>query len=269
MKILLMKRKTSPGLYAPQYSSDHYRHDDFRMLGELLDEGRFHPYFQEWLQNPDYGITITDSFIYVEKINGRVKVYFPDPEDGKLIDPIPYDPFYEWASRLVQLSADFYEMADTIASNEIAIMYDNGQYYLKPIFLRSIAFRRMIRKEFEDDNEYDIQGFNETSKIGALGRFFTTMPNFDYIKEWLKSSEKEIPIVIGKLLKQDNKITIIYDKQERRFYTTQVPLSVFSKIIEYYEQFSSQKLDAFLLIEEPEHYSFMINPHEEIKIPIS
>ncbi|MGC2310385.1 MAG: hypothetical protein WA432_02050 [Candidatus Babeliaceae bacterium] len=114
-----------------------------------------------------------------------------------------------------------------------------------------------------------MQGFNETSKIAALGIFLIIMDDFTEVKNWLQSKEQEIMIPIGKLIKEKNKIIVIYDdKPGNRLCIAEVHTSVFLKIIEYYEQFSSQKLDAFLLIEEPEHYSFMINPHEEIKIPI-
>ncbi|MGC2310540.1 MAG: hypothetical protein WA432_02905 [Candidatus Babeliaceae bacterium] len=263
MKILLCKK------WDNDYSSDTCRHDDFRMLGEFLIEIGWDPYFMEWLQEPGCDETTTELSLRIEKINGRVKIDFPDPEDGIFIDPIPYDPFYEWVSRLVQLSADFYEMVKTIAPNEIAIMYENGQYYLKPIFLRSIAFRRVIRKELEAQKEYDMQGFHVTSKVGAFGMFLVIMDDFNVVRDWLYTEQQEMTVPMIKLIKEKNKITVIYEPEDGRVCTAQVSLSVFPKIIEYYEQFSSKKLDAFLLIEEPEHYSFMINPHEEIKIPIS
>ncbi|MGC2310384.1 MAG: hypothetical protein WA432_02045 [Candidatus Babeliaceae bacterium] len=122
MKILLIKKRISPGLYANPYSSDHCRHDDFRMLGHfLIDEG-WNPYIMEWLQGPDDDETITDHLLCIERINSRIKIYFPDPEDGILVDPIPYDSFYEWASPLVKLCSDFYALAEASSPNEIAVI---------------------------------------------------------------------------------------------------------------------------------------------------
>jgi hypothetical protein len=261
MKLLLFTKD-----YNTDYDPDRSRTDDLRMLGIFLIEKGWDPYLMEWVQSSGCDEVTINYIFCIEKTNGRIKIYYPEVEKP-LLDII-YEPFYEWSSKLVQLASDFYEMIDTISPLEIALFYEQEIYSLKPLFSSSIAFRKLTLSEQASYNEeYGTQGFARSSTIAALGYFLISNSSFISIKKWLTSNEGEFSFCSGTLNKKNKVVTITYTFPElERTYTTEINQDILFKIIEYYEQYTAQKLEAFLLIQEVEHYSFMINPYEEIKI---
>jgi hypothetical protein len=256
MQIITLKiEKTSK-----VYLFGHYkRNDPFYAVGGFLDEYRsLNESLIKWLCDPFPDDDSTE-LICIAKKDGIVYLKYPCWDEVIRYD----DPavFKESALKLVKLSQDLENMKKQEA-NEIVIMRENNNYYLKSCSLDIVGF---IKKE---TGTYKTLGYSKENKLGAFAEFLTTTEDFSIVFNWLKNNLPEIPVPIGRLVKNNNVLIIEYDKLKYPLpLTSTIPLSLFPPLIEQYQQLVNQGHEEFLLLEEPDYFSFMTNPFEEIKIP--
>jgi hypothetical protein len=260
MKILIVRKD-----YNNYCTFDSGGTDNFESFGEFLN------------QLPTLGIELTiewlrenkddelrDYLLFIEKENGFVTIYYPGKEEKEI------DSFYEKADKVAQVAFDFYQLLRKEKPLALVILYHHQEYYLKSFFTEVVGFKKLIKKEFKRAvGDYVVYGFIRGDSLAALGLLLENNLLLNQVIEVLNTTDFIIPYEDGQVEKKGEDITIKYEKPLYNiFFTTIISEKLFKKIITYYQNFVDQGLESFLLIKTPEGYSFMINPHEEIKVEV-
>ncbi|MGC2310539.1 MAG: hypothetical protein WA432_02900 [Candidatus Babeliaceae bacterium] len=211
----------------------------------------------QWLLNPERRDMITE-MMYIEKFQGMlfVRDRYEEYENTTVLSIA--------ALTFVRIIREIQYLKETYKPGEIVVMRENGQYFVKRVTLSSFAFIKT------DNEDYELSSFWSDHKLGALGIFLLHTEDLSPFQEWLFSEQQEKSFELGQLIRKNGHIIIQYKNAYYDNYMLHtIKPSVLNNLIKTYIQLMADQPEELLLIHEPEYYSFMINPHEEIKIPIS
>jgi hypothetical protein len=232
-------------------------------LGELLEDIRpTDTHFFEWLTARECGTTITDSRLHIERENGIL--YIRDYREAKEnYDQAPV--FIIAGIAVVRLIREIQRIKEQYnRPGDIIIIHENGQYFVKPATINALSFIK------DQKGNYYSSSFWSYNKLGALVRFLF-LNDFSFLESWINSGSKKIEFPEGYLTKNNKKITLhfYYNNARLELLTHSIDISTLQSVIKKYQELISLQPEELLLIHEPTYYSFMINPYEEIKIPIN
>ncbi|MGC2310542.1 MAG: hypothetical protein WA432_02915 [Candidatus Babeliaceae bacterium] len=233
------------------------RNDSMHVFSDFLEDTSPSDIdYIQWLLNPERRDMLTE-MMYIEKFQGMLFVRDRYEEyDTTTVLSIA-------ALTFVRIIREIQYLKETYKPGEIVVMRENGQYFVKRVTISSLAFIKT------DNGNHKLSSFWSDHKLGALGRFLLSTQDFSSFQEWLFSEQQEKPFALGQLIKKNGHIIIQYKNAYYDDYMLHtIKPSVLNNLIKTYIQLMADQPEELLLIHEPEYYSFMINPHEEIKIPI-
>jgi hypothetical protein len=160
----------------------------------------------------------------------------------------------------IQLSKDIKTLIKECSPQEVVIMREKGQYFIKDVH-SSVAFRRQAQ------GKYVLSVFGTCHELGALAKFLWHCKDFEKTINWLQNTKsQEIIIEVGKLRKYASLVIIEYLLEPGLEMSSQIPIFLLSSLIEKYIFLLSINPEELLFISRENHLSFMTNPHEEIKL---